>query len=155
MWETSTVDSDAAKNINNFIQIGTFSPENGASSWNDTIDVAFTTQESGVYFAFVDRGTCVFIQHVFVYYDGIVCPGNKTDLIEHFEVLAPQPGVIGTCAPNSYPLNESVPVLNCTDDGNWEVVSPCLCGPGYEPQIISNSMFCIGEYKSSPLYYTN
>ena len=143
-WETSMIDSGAAKNTENFVEVGSFSAENGN---NGTIEVTFATQGSGVYFAFVDQGTCVLIQHVLVYYEGVVCSGNRTDLIEHLEVIAPQARVMGKCVANSF-SNESDPILRCTEDGDWEILMPCLCGAGFEPRIISDALVCVGEHST-------
>jgi hypothetical protein len=135
MWETSSIDPSAARITENYVEVGSFTPTstiNGTAQVNSTIDVIFTTEELGVYLALVDEGTCVVIQRVFVFYKGMVCQGNKTDLIEHPEVFAPQEVVVGECTANSYSINGSDPVLRCTDEGKWEVVVPCLCGAGYE-----------------------
>ena len=145
MWETSTVDSLAAKMTENYVMVGTFTPTsaiNGTVQVNGTMDVLFVTEERGVYLALLDQGTCVVIQRVFVFYEGIICQGNKTDLIEHPEVFAPQEVVVGRCIANSYTLNGSDPVLRCTDEGDWEVVMPCLCGAGYKLQ--ETDMVCKG-----------
>ena len=146
MWETSSIDPSAARITENYVEVGSFTPTstiNGTAQVNSTIDVIFTTEELGVYLALVDEGTCVVIQRVFVFYKGTVCQGNKTDLIEHPEVFAPQEVVVGECTANSYSINGSDPVLRCTDEGKWEVVVPCLCGAGYEPR--GRDMVCKGN----------
>ena len=137
MWETSIVEPLAARMMENYVKVGTFTPTstvNGTIQMNSTMDVLFTTEERGLYLALLDQGTCIVIQRVLVFYEGIVCQGNQTHLIEHPEVFAPQEMVVGRCIANSYTLNGSDPVLHCTNEGDWGVVVPCLCGAGYEPQ---------------------
>ena len=133
-WETSTIDSVAARKTGNYTRVGQISSGSavGTVQTNSTLDIEFTTEETGLYLALLDRGTCVLIQHILVFYDGIVCPGRAANLINYPEVLAPKHMVFGKCMENSSPTNGSDPALSCTNEGVWEVIMPCLCSPGYE-----------------------
>ena len=144
-WETSGIDPDAARQTENYVQVGIFAPN---STQNDTgrIDVIFTTQESGLYLAFVDQGTCVVIERILVFYEGFVCSGNVIDLVQHPEVIPPQNDIEGSCIDNSSTPNGANPVLRCIDEGIWEVVSPCLCSIGFESTKVDDVISCTGKY---------
>lgn len=148
-WETSTIDAVAARTTDNYARVGSFTPTTGLSGMvvvNGTMDISFSTEESGVYLALVDQGTCVVIQRILVFYEGVVCPGRITDLIYHPDVLAPDNMVVGKCVANSSSSNGSDPVLRCTDEGVWEVVIPCLCSVGFESEAFEDVIFsCTGK----------
>ena len=147
-WETSTIDRAGAIDIKNFLRVGTFSP-NGSSNGTDSlvqrIDVVFETEESGVYLALMDHGTCVLIHRVFVFYEGSLCPRGKTGLIEHSAALSPLNSVVGICSANSNTLDGLNPVISCTNKGSWEVVTPCMCHPGFELTLVDGDASCSGR----------
>ena len=146
MWETSAVDStNIAKKMKNFVRVGRFGPNNGTETITEVIDVEFDTEETGFYLALVDHGTCVVINQFLVFYEGVLCSGEKTGLIEHPEVIPPQDMVAGKCAANSATMNGSDPVIKCTDEGDWEVLMPCLCGPGFELAAVNGNASCTGK----------
>ena len=154
-WETSSIDPDEAKIMDNFVRVGNFfsnTNQTGTVQVNQTIDVIFTTEETGVYLAFLDGGTCAVITRVLVFYEGSICSGNTTDLIIHEEVLPSEDMVEGKCAPNSYSVNGLNPVLRCTVEGQWEVVSACMCRAGYELTVMDNVTTCTGKYASNYTY---
>lgn len=148
-WETSTINSVAARRTENYIKIGTYTPMTNSSETvlvNETMDVVFTTEESGVYLALVDEGTCVVIHRLFVFYEGVVCPDHTNDLINRPPILAPQDMAMGRCVANSSTLNGLAPLLHCTDEGLWEIVVPCLCNAGYESKTIEGvTLSCSGK----------
>ena len=147
-WETSAVDSNIAKKIENFVWVESFPPNisnNGSGTQRGRIDVEFDTGESGIYLALVDRGTCIFVHRVLVFYNGVICSGGQTGLIRHPEVLPPQERVVGKCAGNSSTLSGLDPVIQCTDEGSWNVLTPCLCGPGFELTVVNGHAYCTGK----------
>ena len=144
-WETSAVDRNVAQKTANFVKVGNFSRNgsyNGSDVLTERIVVTFESEETGVYLALMDRGTCVLIYRLLVFYEGRICPGNKTGLIEHSEVLPPKERVVGKCAPSSSTLDGSDPVIRCTDEGSWEVVRPCMCLPGFK---LMGNFTCTGN----------
>lgn len=155
-WETSIIDSTAARRTENYIKVGNFTPmvnSSGTVLVNETIDVIFMTEETGVYLALVDEGTCVVIQRLFVFYGGVVCPDHTNDLINHPQILAPQDIVVGTCVANSSTTNGLDPLLRCTDKGMWEIVEPCLCNAGYESKTIEDIIdSCSGKDAQSLVF---
>lgn len=148
-WETSTISSEAARRTENYIKVGTYTPmvnSSGTMLVNETMDVIFTTEETGVYLALVDEGTCIVIQRLFVFYEGLVCPDHTNDLINHPPILAPQDMAVGRCVANSSAMNGLDPLLHCTDEGLWEIVAPCLCNAGYESKTIEGVIVsCSGK----------
>ena len=146
-WETSAIDPNVAKEIDNFVLVGILSPNassDGIGTETAQINVEFDTQESGMYLALVDIGTCVFVHRVLVFYNGALCSGEQTGLIQHPEVLPPQNRVVGKCVANSSTLDGLDPVLQCTDEGHWRVLTPCLCGPGFEVTVVNGDASCTG-----------
>ncbi|CAI8035608.1 Ephrin type-A receptor 4-B [Geodia barretti] len=95
-----------------------------------------------MYLALVDLGTCVFVHRVLVFYNGALCSGEQTGLIQHPEVLPPRNRVVGKCVANSSTLDGLDPALQCTDEGHWRVLTPCLCGPGFELTVVNGDASC-------------
>ena len=80
--------------------------------------------------AVVDRSTCIVLTRLLVFY--YVCPEETSELISRPEVLGSQVSVTGECVENSSTMSGAAPVLSCSDTGEWQVIIPCLCNPGYE-----------------------
>ena len=71
--------------------------------------------------------------HLIVLY--YVCPEETSQLISRPETIQSVGGsasVNGECVENSSTESMIDPVVRCGDMGQWEVVIPCLCNPGYE-----------------------
>ena len=148
-WETSAIDSKVTKKIENFVLVGSLSPNvsnNGIGTQTERINVEFDTQESGLYLALVDHGTCVLVHRVLVFYNGALCSGEQTGLIQHPEVIPPQNRVVGKCVANSSTLDGLDPALQCTDEGHWRVLTSCLCGPGFELTVVNGDASCTGKF---------
>jgi hypothetical protein len=130
-WQTSTIDRTAAANTNNYDRVGRVSPRftDGLMSFVEQIDVDLEA-EDGFYLAVVDLSTCITMERILVlYYE---CPANTSQLISRPEALGESVTVEGECVENSSTQSGGAPVLICDERGEWKVVVPCLCDPGYE-----------------------
>ena len=85
-WQTSTIDRSAAANTDNYISVNRVSPEvsDGIMSFVEYVDINLDA-EDGLYFAVVDRSTCIVLTRLLVYY--YVCPEETSELISRPEVL--------------------------------------------------------------------
>ena len=130
-WQTSTIDRSAAPNTNNYVRVDRVSPDvtSGTMSFVDHLDIDLN-DEDGFYMAVVDRSTCVSLTRVLVLY--YVCPEETSELISRPEALQSQVSVTGECVEKSSPMSGSDPVLSCSARGEWQVIIPCLCNPGYQ-----------------------
>ena len=130
-WLTSTIDRSAAANTDNYVRVDRVSPEftGGVMSFVEYIDIDLDS-EDGFYLAVVDRSTCIILPRLLVFY--YVCPEETSELISRPEVLGSQVSVTGECVENSSTMSGTAPVLSCSDRGEWQVIIPCLCSPGYE-----------------------
>ena len=130
-WLTSTIDSSAAANTDNYVRVDRVSPEftGGIMSFVEYVDIDLDA-EDGLYLAVVDRSTCIELTRLLVFY--YVCPEETSELISRPEVLGSQVLVTGECVENSSTMSGSAPFLSCSDMGEWQVILACLCNPGYE-----------------------
>ena len=130
-WQTSTIDQSAARNTSNYEKVDRVSRpvSDGTGLSTETLDIDLDA-ESGFYLAVVDMGTCISISHILVLY--YVCPAETSQLITRSEATTPDNIVIGECVENSSPLFEPDPVLSCGAEGQWDVIVPCRCNPGFE-----------------------
>ena len=93
-----------------------------------SLDIELTA-ESGFYLAIVDLSTCVIIHRILVFY--YVCAAETSDLIIRPETIDLGTTVTGECVENSSPVGGPNPLVRCSDVGEWEIVIPCRCNPGY------------------------
>ena len=130
-WQTSSINSVAARNTSKYARVGRVSPADtsGTVASSEALDIGLTA-ESGFYMAVVDLSTCILIERILVFY--YVCPAETSELITRPETIFPESPVIGECVENSSPQIGSNPVLRCADKGVWEVIFPCQCNPGYQ-----------------------
>ena len=72
-WLTSTIDSSAAANTDNYIRVDRLSPDftDGIMSFVEYLDIEVDA-EDGFYLAVVDRRTCMVLTRLLVFYH--VCP---------------------------------------------------------------------------------
>ena len=132
-WQTSTIDSSAAANTSNYVRVDRVSPDvtSGTMSFVNHLDIDLDDDEKdGFYMAVVDSGTCISLTRVLVVY--YVCPEETSELIFRPETLQSEVSVTGECVEKSSTMSGSDPVLSCGARGEWQVVIPCLCNPGYE-----------------------
>ena len=127
-WQTSTIDRSAAANTDNYVRVDRVSPD-GIMTFVEYVDINLDA-EDGFYLAVVDRHTCIDLTRLLVFY--YVCPEETSELISRPEALGSQVSVTGECVGNSSTMSGSAPVLSCSDMGEWQVIIPCLCNPGYE-----------------------
>ena len=130
-WLTSTIDRSAAANTDNYVRVDRLSPDftYGIMSFVESLDIELDA-EDGLYLAVVDRSTCIVLTRLLVFY--YVCPEETSELISRPEVLGSQVSVTGECVENSSTISGTAPVLSCSDRGEWQVIIPSLCNPGYE-----------------------
>ena len=132
-WETSTIDSTAAANTTNYVRVGRVSPDvtTGIMSFVEQLDIEELSATGGFYLGVVDLSTCVTLSRILVLY--YVCPEETSELIYRpEESLEGSPLVEGECVENSSTESGDSPTLICEEMGQWRVIQPCLCNPGYE-----------------------
>ena len=145
-WLTSTIDRSAAANTDNYISINRVSPDvsDGIMSFVEDLDIDLDA-EDGFYLGVVDRHTCIDLTRLLVFY--YVCPEETSELISRPEVLGSQVSVTGECVENSSTMSGAAPVLSCSEMGEWQVIIPCLCNPGYK----KSQDQCTGILQSNPV----
>ncbi len=151
--ETSTVNPVAAMNTSNYALIRTLTTQvSGTGTGTTTIAMemfGFNTDESGFYLAIRDRGTCVIISRLIVFYN--VCPGETVNWVVRPETIAPTVGSLNVnafCVDNSSPVGDDFS-LTCLESGNW-VAPPstrCECDTGFVPTM--NGENCLCKYENS------
>ena len=144
VYETSSVDSAAARNTNNYRQVERVSPINtGGSRVNETVTINFNTDSSSFYFAIQDETSCIIVTRVIVFYT--VCPAQAVDMISYPLIAAPLTGIttISTsCVENAEPVSVD-PIVACSTDGSWNALtSQCRCRLG----AFSASGACFRKY---------
>ena len=134
-WETSAIDRNGATNTNNYVRVGRISPAvtSGDMPFVESHDIEFGTT-GGFYLGVVDLSTCVTLTRILVLY--YVCPEETAELISRPEAIESQslegsPAVEGECVENSSTDGGVDPILICGSWGQWQVIKPCLCNPGY------------------------
>ena len=133
-WATSTPDPVAARNIDNYQQVQRVNPLDTCSTMRNNVNITInlkSSNETGVYIAAVDFGTCIIIFRVLVFY--YVCPADSSNLITRPETIAPLNGVPGECSENSSASGiVGKPLALCTAIGTWDIISGCECDPGFQ-----------------------
>ena len=154
-WETSTIDRTAAANTTNYVRVGRVSPADtgGNEEFVDSLDIELD-DEYGFYLAVVDLSTCVTLTRILVLY--YVCPEETSELISRPEAIDSEsiegtPSVEGECVENSSTESGADPLLICGAGGQWQVIKPCVCSPGY--QLDSSQDQCSGLYLT--VFYFN
>ena len=145
-WETSAIDRNGATNTSNYLRVGRVSPTDtrGVMSFVDSHDIELGTT-GGFYLGVVDLSTCVTLTRILVLY--YVCPEETSELISRPEAIESQSlegsrSVEGECVENSSTESGTNPILICGPRGQWSVIKPCLCNPGY--QLDSSQDKCSG-----------
>ena len=150
-YETSTIDTTAAGNLNNYEFVGRIVPRDGSGSVreNGSVEINFATEAAGFYVGIRDVSSCIVIHRVLVFY--YVCPAVTSDLIARPETIAPIIGgtaptvqVVGQCVEGTQPENGVEPRLTCSPMGIWSVNlgSGCVCGSGFQSS--SDGRSCVG-----------
>ena len=150
-YETSTINTTSARNLNNYEFVGRIVPRDGSGTVreNGSVNINFDTEETGFYLGIQDETTCIVIHRVLVFY--YVCPAVTSDLITRPETTAPIIGgtappaqVVGQCVENASPENGVHPGLTCSQRGVWSVNigTACVCNPGF--QSTSDGRSCEG-----------
>ena len=135
VYETSSVSSAGARNLNNYRQVQRVSSNvlNGSRA-NKTISILFNTDHSSFYFAIQDETTCIAVTRVIMFYH--ICTSQTANLINYPESIPEfrgEPPVNASCVQNAEPENELTPNVICSENGTWSFVpgAGCRCVPGY------------------------
>ena len=151
-WQTTTIDRATAANTTKYIGVGQVSPAfaDGNEDFVDSLDIQLDAVEDGFYLAVVDFSTCVTLTRILVLY--YVCPEETSELISRPEAIDSEsiegtPSVEGECVENSSTGSGADPLLICGAGGQWQVIKPCLCDPGY--QLDSSQDQCSSKFQTS------
>ena len=146
-YETSTIDTTAARNLSNYELVGQIVPRDGSGSVreNGSVNINFATEATGFYLGIQDETSCIVIHRVLVFY--YVCPAMTSDLITRPETIAPISGarqVVGQCVENARPQSGAGPLFICSQNGIWSsnIGTGCVCGSGFQSS--SNNRSCVG-----------
>ena len=140
-YETSTINTTAARNLSNYEFVGQIVPRDGSGSVkeNGSVNINFATgsETTCFYLGIQDVSSCIVIHRVLVFY--YVCPAVTSDLITRPETIAPIIGiappaqVIGQCVENASRESGAGPRrLTCSQKGVW-LGAGCVCNPGFKP----------------------
>ena len=140
-YETSTINTTAARNLSNYDFVGQIISRDGSGTVreNGSVEINFATGATGFYLGIQDETSCINIHRVLVFY--YVCPAVTSDLITHPETIAsaiggtaPPAQVVGQCVENASPENGVHPGLTCSQRGVWSVNigAACVCNPGFQ-----------------------
>ena len=139
-YETSTINTTAARNLSNYEFVGRIVPRDGSGTVreNGSVNINFATEATGFYVGIQDETSCIVIHRVLVFY--YVCPAVTSNLISRPETTGPMIGastpveVVGQCIDNASPENRVGAGLTCSQKGVWSVNSGagCVCNPGYQ-----------------------
>ena len=152
-YETSSVDTTAARNTSNYELVTSVAPTvaSGQNRQNETITIEFDaeTLPASFYLAIRDVTSCILISRMLIFYT--VCPSETSDLSIRTETIAPTDSTLlqisTQCVPNagirdSGGSSQSLSV--CSQGGVWTTLpnNECTCNPGF----LTVSQMCIGEY---------
>ena len=155
IYETSTENATAARNINNYRQVRRVSPDITADARvNETVVNTFSTNHSSFYFAIQDETSCIVISRLIVFYH--VCPSQIISLVHTPEIIAPPSGsapiiVNGRCIENALTEDGSAPKFICSSGGIWSLIgSGCHCAPGYTHNSVNET--CIFTREATEIF---
>ena len=120
LWETSVADNTSAANTDNYRLIAHI------NSGVKNVTIPFSSvRHSGFYLGIRDTGTCVHVNRVLIYYTA--CEATTVGLIRVSETVysSSSVSVQGDCIENSVPVNNTRPLLKCTERGEWRATSRC------------------------------
>ena len=112
----------------------------------------FNSSQSKFSIVFLSAGSCTQIKDITISY--FVCDKNTSNLASLPQTVAPAIGsqrVRGSCAKNSANLNGKEVYGLCSSEGNWKIMSPCVCKRGYSLNIDEKCIECKEKtYKDMP-----
>ena len=158
-YETSTIDPVTARNTLYYVPVDNLATLEALEEQTDTLNIALSTIETGFYLAVVDRGTCIVINRLVVFY--YICPAETVNLVTRPRTLAPPVGtlqVTAECVENARPASGDSLTLICLSAGEWlDSPNGCVCVPGFtlSPdglQCISKSFTYYNVFISSCVY---
>ena len=138
VWETSAPNATSAANTDNYHFIANFS----SGTTQLTIDFP-SAQHTGFYLGIRDNGTCVdSLNRVLVYY--ITCEAVTVGLARVGEaVFSSGSAVRGECVAGSVAVQETGPLLVCSERGEWSVASRCHCSTQH--YMNNTALQCLGK----------
>ena len=148
MWETSSINRTAARNISQYVPVQEIVPSNYNKISNVTIPINFVSNETGFHLAFVISNTCIRMSRIMAFY--YVCPSTVLDLVEYQQTVAPaihsqRVQVKGHCVKGASKRTSRNSFLHCSQGGDWisfQNETGCHCNQGYV--ISSNQSACLG-----------
>ena len=157
-YETSTINTTAARNLSNYEFVGQIVPRDGSGSVreNGSVNINFATEAKGFYVGIQDKTSCIVIHRVLVFY--YVCPAVTSDLITRPETIAPISGarqVVGQCVENASPESGAGPLFICSQSGVWSsnIGTVCVCDSGFQSSsdgrsCVSTLSVCLSTFLS-------
>ena len=138
IYETSTENGTAARNISNYRQVQRVSSDTAGTRMNKTVVANLNSNHSSFYFAIQDESSCLVVTRLLVFYHACstslltgpsrVREGAGTS--KYFNDL-----VRGYCVENAQTKNNHTNFLIvCLKEGIWypfDVEGQCQCLPGY------------------------
>ena len=160
-YETSAVDTTAARNTSNYELVTSVTPTvaSGKNRQNETITIKFDTETlpTSFYLAIRDVTSCILISRMLIFYT--VCPSETSDLSIRTETIAPIDSTLlqisTQCVPNAGIRNSggsSQSISVCSQGGVWTTLpnNECTCNPGF----LTVSQMCLGEYPAHMITWT-
>ena len=135
VYETSTENGTAARNISNYRQVQRVSLDTNGTRMNETVVANFNSNHSSFYFAIQDESSCFVVTRLLVFYH--VCPAsshNDPTRIPETIVAGIPFAVRGYCVENAQTrTNNAHFSLLCLSEGAWfpPVGGQCHCLPAY------------------------
>ena len=139
VWETSTQNEISAADTHNYRFIANI------SSGIQYLTVDFSSsQHSGFYLGIRDNGTCMIVNRVLVYVN-VGCRATTVGLVRVSESVfgSSSASVLGECVADSEPISETGPLLECSERGEWIVVSGCQCTAHH--YLDSSGLLCLSS----------
>ena len=130
LYETSSPDITSARDVSNY-QLEYRDNSNLGDSDHLTVAIDFITSHSSFYFS-IESVPCLILNRVMVFYR--ICPPQVHNMTIYPETIVSRGTIrliIAACIENAEPENGSFPILGCSPNGTWNVVSgQCRCRPG-------------------------
>ena len=136
IYETSTENGTAARNISNYRQVQRVSPDTTGTRMNKTVVADLNSNYSSFYFSIQDEGSCFVVTRLLVFYHAC-----STSLLTSPSRVREGVGIGGNeiikgyCVENAQMKNNGTSFfITCLAEGVWypiDVKHQCHCLPGY------------------------
>ena len=146
-FQTNEINETSRNNSNVYYDTGVQLVHPARQSNLSSVQGRFNVTSTGLYLAVTDKGSCIVIKRLVVYYD--ICPYQVKNLIIYPQTVAPSISfsqdidINGSCVENASPVSANLQLI-CELNGVWDDVNvSCSCNPGYE---LNNTISCGGKY---------